>query len=216
MQEIDRTERKSNAIAQHSSASNEHYTPRIIAEVARQAMGSIELDPASCELANRENIRAARFFTKEDDGLRRPWDAKTIFVNPPGGFLIGLDGKRTRRSNAQAFWHKAVFEWTADPLDRSIVFLGFTLELLRLSQHHGFLSVLSFPFCVLRERTDFEKEEILTNGNHVLVAQGDPTHANVLACITAQRDVATRFKIASEKYLGECVTPAAWLERHAP
>jgi hypothetical protein len=212
MTEIDQAEPKGNGIAQHSSASNEHYTPRIIVEVAREAMGSIELDPASCELANRENVRAARFFTKEDEGLGKAWDAKTIFVNPPGGRLY-VGGKRTNRSQAQAFWHKAVYEWNEDRHNKSIVFLGFTLELLRLSQHGGGLSVLRFPFCVLRERTDFEIESKLTNGSSVLVAQGDPTHANVLACITSQKSVADRFKVAAEKHLGECVEPVGWIAR---
>lgn len=216
MKEIDQAPPKGNGIAQHSSASNEHYTPRAIVEVAREAMGSIELDPASCEIANRENVRARRFFTKDDDGLSKPWDAKTIFVNPPGGRLY-VNGKRTNRSQAQAFWHKAVYEWNEDRRGKSIVFLGFTLELLRLSQHPnartgaGGLSVLRFPFCVLRERTDFLIESTLTNGSSVLVEQGDPTHANMLACITSQREVADRFVASATTYLGECIAPVSWV-----
>ena len=44
--------------------------------------GVIELDPASCAVANR-TIRARRFFTKEMDGLKQDWSANRIFVNPP-------------------------------------------------------------------------------------------------------------------------------------
>lgn len=208
MTNISEIEPKPSAIAQHSSVSNEHYTPRTIIEVAREAMGSIELDPASCELANRENVRALRYFTKEDDGLAKPWDAKRIFVNPPGGRLH-VGGKRTNRSQAQAFWQKAVAEWLSDR-EKSIVFLGFTLELMRLSQWIGRdvdpWHVLHFPFCVLRERTDF-----LIESEGKLIEQGDPTHANVLACITSDWAIAKNFERLASDRLGAVCIPEAWL-----
>jgi hypothetical protein len=198
---VDRAELKSNGLAHHSSESNEHYTPRIIVEVARAAMGSIELDPASCALANRENVRAQRFFTKEDNGLALAWNARTVFVNPPGGRLY-VDGKRTNKSQAQAFWLKAVHEWlAARTCDQHIVFLGFTLEILRLSQVSNW-SALRFPFCVLRERTDF-----LIERNGQLVEQGDPTHANVLICMTQSKLVRDRFYLAAHSHLGHVITP---------
>jgi hypothetical protein len=204
---VDRVASKRNGIAQHSSESNEHYTPIPIVEVAREVMGSIDLDPASCALANREIVRADRFFTKADDGLSRDWNARTVFVNPPGGRLY-VDGKRTNRSQAQAFWFKAVSEWEKDP-SRTICFLGFTLELLRLSQFRNengsrvraSWDALYFPFCVLRERTDF-----LIERNGRLIEQGDPTHANVLICITSSFNTARRFE--QEAYrLGSVITP---------
>ena len=62
-------------------SSNEWYSPRWIVDPAREVMGGIDLDPASCEAANA-TIRAERFFTVADDGLAQPWRGR-VWVNPP-------------------------------------------------------------------------------------------------------------------------------------
>jgi ParB family chromosome partitioning protein len=74
--------------------SNEWYTPPEYVEAAREVMGGeIHLDPASCEVANH-TVKAARFYTKEDDGLQHAWLAETLWINPPYG-------KHQGRANAQ-------------------------------------------------------------------------------------------------------------------
>ena len=67
----------------HISASgeNEWYTPSAYIEAARQAMGSIDLDPASCELA-QETVKASVYYTIADDGLAREWGGN-VWLNPP-------------------------------------------------------------------------------------------------------------------------------------
>lgn len=45
-------------------------------------MGGIELDPASCATANAI-VRAERFFTEKDNGLLQPWEARSVWLNPP-------------------------------------------------------------------------------------------------------------------------------------
>ena len=44
-------------------------------------MGSIDLDPATAPIAQK-TVRAARFFTRDDDGLRHDWRGR-IWLNPP-------------------------------------------------------------------------------------------------------------------------------------
>jgi hypothetical protein len=59
----------------------EQYTPSEYIEVAREVLGEIELDRASCEIAQR-TVRAARFFAVADDGLKQEWHGR-VFLNPP-------------------------------------------------------------------------------------------------------------------------------------
>ena len=60
---------------------NEWYTPPEYIESAREVLGAFDLDPASSEHANR-TIRAARFFSADDDGLAQKWRGR-IWMNPP-------------------------------------------------------------------------------------------------------------------------------------
>jgi hypothetical protein len=109
--------------AQHSSASVEHYTPALIVDAARRLMGGIDLDPASCALAN-ETVKAARYYTRDDDGLTKPWRGR-IFLNPPGG-LIKVPGKKAK-SSTRIWWQKLTDEYRTARIKQA-VFVGFSLE----------------------------------------------------------------------------------------
>jgi phage N-6-adenine-methyltransferase len=61
----------------------EFYTPGPIIELARTALGGIDLDPASCAQAQRI-VKAARFFRKEDGALEQEWRGR-VWLNPPFG-----------------------------------------------------------------------------------------------------------------------------------
>lgn len=60
----------------------EYYTPPFILDLARATMGGIELDPASSLLANAY-VKAERYFTIVDDGLKQDWIARSVWMNHP-------------------------------------------------------------------------------------------------------------------------------------
>jgi len=64
-----------------SSKMNDWYTPPEYIESVRKVLGTIQLDPATSELA-QATIKADIFYTEETNGLGPVWEGP-VFMNPP-------------------------------------------------------------------------------------------------------------------------------------
>lgn len=83
-----------------NSGNNEWYTPAELIEAARLAMGSIDTDPASNEIAQK-TVKAGTYYTAETNGLDKDW-CGNVWMNPPyASDLIGkfIDKLIEERSN---------------------------------------------------------------------------------------------------------------------
>lgn len=64
-----------------SDESDGWYTPSWLIDRARQMLGAIDLDPATCEAA-QSVVQAARYYTATENGLIQPWHGR-MWINPP-------------------------------------------------------------------------------------------------------------------------------------
>lgn len=178
----------SGVVARHSSETAEHYTPAQFVSAARKAMGGwIDLDPASCELANR-TVEATAIYTapividgKEEwpGGFVQEWRGR-VFLNPPGG-RCDERGRRVEKggqSSAKAWWFKLAREFRDGRVTQA-VFLGFSLELLQVTQTKppdGLPPCAAFPLCVPARRIAY-----MTPKNRELFRGASPPHASFFA-----------------------------------
>jgi hypothetical protein len=81
---LESVEKKTPHVA-HNSGEIEWYTPRIYVEAAAEVflMAGVDLDPASSKIA-QQTVKAGAFYTKDDDGLSKPWFGN-VWLNPPYG-----------------------------------------------------------------------------------------------------------------------------------
>lgn len=105
-----------------TSNSPECYTPKWVVDAAREVMGGIDCDPASCAQAN-ETIQAATYYTEETNGLEQEWHGR-VLLNPPG---------ERRGKLVRLFWNKLVYEVYHGRVTE-FVWVAFNISQLRTTQ----------------------------------------------------------------------------------
>ena len=130
---------------------NEWYTPSKYIEAAKEVMGAIDLDPASCEQANK-TVQASRFYSKEEDGLTQPWPGR-VWLNPPYG-RVNPELKGSNRSLQKNFMLSLLERYQSGETTEAIA-LAFGTSLPMA----WFVPFWSYPICIVRKRIDFDTEE---------------------------------------------------------
>lgn len=141
-----------------SHESVEWYTPIEIIEAARQVMGSIDLDPASCDDA-QQNVKASRYYTAEMNGLSRVWSGR-VWLNPPYSKTAG-------RSNQDIWAKKLLQEFRDGNVTEGILLVKSALG------YRWFEDLWDeLPVCFARQRLSFIK----SNGDD----DGESKHGTAL------------------------------------
>ena len=116
------------------SGKTEWYSPSEIIEAARKTLGVIDLDPFSCEVANR-TVRADTYFTQADDGFAKDWFGN-VWVNHPFS-----------RENNKRITEKVIHEYSNGC---NIVMISFAA-----TSEKWFQPLLDYPQCYLHGRTNY-------------------------------------------------------------
>ena len=120
--------------------SDEWYTPRHYIEAARLVLGGIDLDPASCALAQTV-VQARAYFDREHDGLAQEWNATGTWLNPP-------------YSATQEWVDKALQEFDAGRTEAAIVLVN------NATETRWFQAMLRrFPVCFPSSRLQFWRHD---------------------------------------------------------
>lgn len=137
---------------------NEWYTPARYIEAACKVMGDIDLDPASCELANR-TVKAKRYYTIEDNGLVQPWHGR-VWLNPP------YNPTWDCRFPQPTWARKLQREYQSGNIEQALLLVSASIK------QKWFHELLDYPLCLMLERIFFirpgKSPEELWHGNTVV------------------------------------------------
>lgn len=145
----------------HNTGNNEWYTPAEYIDAARRAMGGLDLDPASCEVANAV-VKAPRYLTAQDDGLAHEWSGK-VWMNPP--YAAGL---------VDRFADKLRAEVEAGRVSAAVVLVNNATETRWFATLSGVASALCLPTARVRFRRPDGSTGAPLQGQAVLYIGGEP------------------------------------------
>lgn len=151
--------------------SSEWFTPVDILRRVRAVLGGIDLDPASCAVAN-QRVGALTYFDQAADGLAQRW-AGRVFCNPP--------------SPALPWWEK-LMATRAEGTLADAVLVAFNIELLQVSQGREHPPLAGFPLCAPARRVRYLRPD---------GAPGDrPRFGSLIAYVPGTLDRTERFAAA--------------------
>lgn len=168
----------------------EYYTPGWLVTAARETLGTIDIDPASCWEANAI-VRACRFYTSKDDGLSKPW---CYFSTPSNVFL-------NYPSDAKLWWTKLLAERAAGHIIHAIV-VAYSADPIFATQSGCGMAMADFPICLLRKRVPYL---VTTEDGNLRAKSGTPCHSAVVY-VPGIVNLTDRFYAAFRQY-GQIVTP---------
>ena len=123
-----------------NTGNNEWYTPKEYIELARLVMGSIDCDPASCDVA-QETVQAGVYYTEETNGLDKDWDGN-VWMNPP--YATGLIEK---------FCEKVAEEYMSGNTEQAVVLVNNATETSWFKSLVSCASAVCFPHGRIRFMT---------------------------------------------------------------
>lgn len=131
---------------------NEWYTPARYIEAARRVMAGIDLDPASCELANR-TVKATRYYTKDDDGLKQDWTCFSMWLNPPFGTTITpFDGSPWQGTSTTRLFVRKLLEDYSRGIVQQCVLLAKADP-----KQNWFHALWDYPICFAYDKVYFNR-----------------------------------------------------------
>jgi hypothetical protein len=140
----------------NASTNNEWYTPRPFLDAAHEVMGGVDLDPASNDMANNA-VRAAQYYTIDDDGYSKPWVGR-VWLNPPYGIEDG-------ESNQARWSRRLIQEYEAGNVREAILLVN------AVTGNGWFAPLKDYPICFPDARIRFYNAD---------TEAGQPTHGNAL------------------------------------
>lgn len=149
----------------NQSESNEWYTPAPYVDAARAVMGGIDLDPASCEFANK-TVKAKQFYTQEQNGLLKYWRGR-VWLNPP----YGRDDNNN--SNQSVWSRKLINEYKHGGVEAAVLLVN------AVPGNKWFSPLWEFPICFVDHRIRFYNQQTDT---------GQPTQSNALVYLGKDND----------------------------
>jgi phage N-6-adenine-methyltransferase len=81
-----------------TSRADDWSSPQQVVDALSDMFGPFTLDPCCAAVS----AKAAKFYTKEDDGLAQSWAGETVFMNPPYGRTIAAWVEKAYRESQQA------------------------------------------------------------------------------------------------------------------